>query len=474
MKNNIVRAICLLLSMNFLVFSFTACKDSDKPKGEWKENVRWEEIKEENDTQQNEETQEVSKVDTVATVKNGKIYLGDKGKTRFKIVASFTDEVSYAYAKEIQKAIKKTTDAAVEIISDYDENIKFPEIIIGKTNRKEGTELEASLKSIEYAIKAFKDGTIAIQGGSPLALEMAIDYFLTTYFGYDKEKKTFGTYSPIPANLNFKKSILDGYTNLVWGDDFDGTKLDSSKWVLEDEMPKDELLEHRKDDSAIKLKDGSLHLICGRIDDEHYYTNVSLSTISTMAFTYGYVEMRAKIPFGRPSWPSWWMLSSNLAVRNNYIYNVEVDIFEAFASPNVMKTTVHKWFQDGTSRHEGLPDSQKTPYSFASEEEAEKWHTYALLWTPTSINFLVDGEVAQYINTNDESDFSTLKDGMEGFREPMYLIFNNFIFTKAYSGSETWSKDFVALPEHEFPRDYIIDYLKIYQKTGEGTLITAE
>lgn len=265
--------------------------------------------------------------------------------------------------------------------------------------------------------------------------------------------------------------LLDDY-NLVWSDEFCGDKLDCTKWNISAEMRAQSDVELREDSSAIKVSDGKLELTSDRISDYKYYTNASISTKERMSFNYGYLEMRAKVPFGRPAWPSFWMLADSECERTTTAWRSEVDIFEVFASDNILAPNIHKWYKTG--QHEQCPNEKKPVKIFKDKNDAEQWHIYGLLWTPEAFNFIVDGEVYCKIDITAKGDFTTDGSGMGGFHDPHYIILNNYIFTNGYKGSQTWAKDKAALPDDKMPVKYYIDYIRLYQKKGEGKLIIKE
>ena len=69
-------------------------------------------------------------------------------------------------------------------------------------------------------------------------------------------------------------------------------------------------------------------------------------------------------------------------------------------------------------------------------------------------------------------NFDNGESGMGGFDTPIYLIFNNHLFTqsstyKPYEGSE--------IKVGELPAEYVIDWIRLYQKDdGKSKLYLAE
>ena len=244
-------------------------------------------------------------------------------------------------------------------------------------------------------------------------------------------------------------SAYTGYA-LVWEDNFNGTALNKKKWDLIPHMAEQPDLELRYDDTAVKVNDGNVMLTSGRVEevDDKYYTNASLTTSKTMAFKYGYVEMRAKVPFGKPAFPSFWMKSAEICNSTEF---GEIDIFECFANDTEIESAIHKWGESHISSDAGK-------YSFPSKIAAENWHTYGLLWVPGQLKFLVDGAVFGTIDTT----------GKEYYVDDYYyLIINNYLYTKSGISKHGCN----ASASDAYPINYEIDYVRLYQKAGEGVMV---
>ena len=80
--------------------------------------------------------------------------------------------------------------------------------------------------------------------------------------------------------------------------------------------------------------------------------------------------------------------------------------------------------------------------------------------------FTVDGEVffSHDITENGNfGDFGT----MQGFQDPLFVIFNNFLFT---DGSSWKPAGALVRDDTEFPIKYEIEWIRLYQKPGEGDI----
>ena len=118
------------------------------------------------------------------------------------------------------------------------------------------------------------------------------------------------------------------YDELVWSDEFDEDgALDNSKWFHQTELPNGDSwfngeIQHYTDrlDNTY-VEDGIMNLVAKAetfIDQgvTKNYTSARLN--SKFAFTYGRVEVRAKLPTGVGTWPAIWMLGKNISENGAY------------------------------------------------------------------------------------------------------------------------------------------------------------
>jgi beta-glucanase (GH16 family) len=98
-----------------------------------------------------------------------------------------------------------------------------------------------------------------------------------------------------------------------------------------------------------------------------------VTTHPSFNFKYGYVQITAKIPFGKGLWPAFWLAASNQK------WPPEVDILEHWASQSSGKVYLHPLTgarQGGAVSTPGLSSG---------------WHTFGLYWTKTSLVWYYDG-----------------------------------------------------------------------------------
>lgn len=248
-------------------------------------------------------------------------------------------------------------------------------------------------------------------------------------------------------------SVTSNY-KLVWEDRFDSATLNTAKWGFNDDMGGYEDMyttEGADVQSIVKNSSGESFLrLHSYYNGAQYVAPKSINTKETMNFTYGYVEMRAKLPTGQGVWPSFWLKSASTTSAG---YNTEVDIVEVFGG-NAVNSNMHKWFEDTNYSYSGSKD-----YYTLSDGD---WHTYGMKWDVNEITMYVDGNIIMTYNLN--TNFGPDQGGMDGFREPMYLIINNHLFTPAYVATDSgkWAESHVVADDFS-DSVYDIDYVRLYQ-----------
>jgi hypothetical protein len=229
------------------------------------------------------------------------------------------------------------------------------------------------------------------------------------------------------------------FNNLVWEDDFntDGVP-NTANWTndLGDGGWGNEEVQTYTDsaENAI-VADGSL-VITAKADGNGGYTSARLKSQGLYKFTYGRVEVRAKLPASQGTWPAIWMLGSNQTVVG-WPQSGEIDIMEQKGDDkNLILGTAH-WFDVATNS--GASYGETIAITNASSE----FHLYTMEWTAETIKIYLD-DVMYYELANN----ATLP-----FNEDFFLILNI-----AMGGTLGGTID-AAFTEDTME----IDYVKVFQ-----------
>ena len=356
---------------------------------------------------------------------------------------------------------KANANVDLKIVTD-DKAATDKEIIIGKTKRYDFTAKEG-----EYFAKV-ENGKLVFGGGHNVTVKKAVE----TYTRLSYEKGKAHTYS---GSSDFASNKF-GYT-YVWGDEFDGAKLNKKLWGQSTKMAATAEMALDNTELTTKTENGYLKMTALRYYDAkkagvQYVAPWSVTTMDTMSYKYGYVEIRAKLPFIRGVWPSFWTSSSGaLGPKGTYDYSIEVDIFEVFSSLDKLSPNIHKWYANGDHTMWAIDEGNSNEwYQFDSDNLVEEYHIYGFEWTKTKMVMYIDDK--PYYTYDLTKNFDNGASGMGGYDTQLYLIFNNHLFTasssyKPYSGCEVNAKD--------LPAEYAIDWVRLYQKNdGISKLYTAQ
>ncbi|WP_372366047.1 family 16 glycosylhydrolase [Candidatus Uabimicrobium sp. HlEnr_7] len=173
-------------------------------------------------------------------------------------------------------------------------------------------------------------------------------------------------------------------SNLIWQDEFDGTKLDLGKWSYRG-------LGKRKGGmnvvEAVKLNGKGQLIITTSKNGTNYYTGM-ISTHKKFEHRFGYYECRVKFQTQQGHWPTFWLMSPKISMYtdNPHKSGVEVDIFEYLTTNGGQLLQGIHW--NGYGKHhkrEGRPRHPKIPISTG-------WHTVGVEWTKEHYIFYVDGK----------------------------------------------------------------------------------
>ncbi len=173
---------------------------------------------------------------------------------------------------------------------------------------------------------------------------------------------------------------------LLWSDEFDGSSINMNNWTFETGAGgwgNNELQNYTNGDNA-HISDGKLIITARKVNNNQVagsYTSTRMVTLGKQEFTYGRMEVRAKLPSGTGIWPAIWMLGSNI---NSVGWPAcgELDIMEYVGyEPNTIHATVHT-----PAGHAGDGEGSSKTLNTAEEE----FHIYGMIWDENAITFYTD------------------------------------------------------------------------------------
>ena len=245
---------------------------------------------------------------------------------------------------------------------------------------------------------------------------------------------------------------------LVWSDEFDGNgAINSTNWFHQTQLPMgggwyNGEVQHytdRIDNSYVS--NGTLKIVAKKetyTDQGHTKEYTSARLNSKYAFTYGKVEIRAKLPQGFGTWPAIWMLGKNINEPGAYWetqgYGTtpwpacgEVDIMEHWGSnQNYVQSAIHT-----PSSYGGTVNLGGQYISTASSQ----FHIYTIDWSAQEMIFSVDGNVHY---TYDPANYNS---DTWPFDSELYLLLNIAIEPSIASSftESSMESDYVRVYEYQ-------------------------
>ncbi|MDN3655280.1 family 16 glycosylhydrolase [Ferruginibacter paludis] len=216
----------------------------------------------------------------------------------------------------------------------------------------------------------------------------------------------------VKTSIQVTVTVTASEPKLVWSEEFDKDGApDPAKWGYDIGTGNNgwgnSELEYYTDRSKNAVVEGGVLKINAL--KENYngsaYTSARLLSKDKFAFTYGKVEVRAKLPAGAGTWPAIWMLGSDIAT-NGWPGCGEIDIMEHLGrTENTIYGTLHYPGHSG-----GSADGHTTVITDATKA----FHIYTLEWTASAVKIYADGVLYH----------TTINSGSLPFNHDFFLILN--------------------------------------------------
>lgn len=254
------------------------------------------------------------------------------------------------------------------------------------------------------------------------------------------------------------------YTDLVWADEFDTNgAIDAAKWHHQTQLPQGgswyngevQHYTNRIENSSVNNGFLDITAIKESFTDQgqtKQYTSARLN--SKFAFTYGRVDVRAKLPFGDGTWPAIWTLGKNINEDGGYWDNQYGTVgWPACGELDIMEHGLHPTNQVSVAIH--TPSSYGGTVNTSIQtlaDVANNFHVYSMNWSPDQITFLIDGVGFYTYNP------AVKNDDTWPFYLEQYLLLNI-----AMGGNGG------AIDPNFSQSSMVIDYVRVYQNTTAST-----
>ena len=270
-----------------------------------------------------------------------------------------------------------------------------------------------------------------------------------------------GTYTPPAVTLQpgvqfFDNAVIapGGPMTLVWSDEFDGAQLDPATWLIQTGdgtnvgLPpgwgNNELQYYQADNVALS---NGVAVITAREESVGglNYTSARITTQDRVAFRYGRIEARIRLPGGKGLWPAFWLLSQD-SPYGSWAATGEIDVMEAsnlgVGGKNDVFLTLHYGGE--------FPENRFSSEDHEVEGSAtDEFHDYAIEWDPSEFRWYVDGELKR----TEDNWFSSAAPYPAPFDQAFHILLN-----VAVGGNIPGSPD----ASTQFPVTMEVDWVRVY------------
>jgi beta-glucanase (GH16 family) len=240
---------------------------------------------------------------------------------------------------------------------------------------------------------------------------------------------------------------------IVWADEFEGTEIDSKKWTYDignwgwGNGEEQYYTENRKENA--RIEDGNLIMEARRNDMGKSWTSARLTTRGKTSFLYGKIEFRAKVPFNKGNWSAGWLLGDDYIDELSWPYCGEIDILESVGYEMDDETGNGIAHASTHSRAGYFKLGNQPTNTIALKNMSNKYHIYAVEWTPDKIRVLVDdNHYFTYLNIDTMSSWP--------FNKPQNIILNLTI-------GGGWG-GYYGIDKNTNSQKMVIDYVRVYER----------
>lgn len=244
---------------------------------------------------------------------------------------------------------------------------------------------------------------------------------------------------------------------LVWSDEFDGDAIDADKWQIQ----RNTMMRRGGywNTDLATVRDGCLTIETKYLPegvnegDPAGWYSARLRTKGLYEQTYGYFEIRCKLPRGAGLWSAFWMQNTEAmdAAYDDGSYGSEIDIMEAPYSdsddPNRYSGAVH-WGGYGEKHR-----SVEVKSGSLDADLYNTFNTYGLEWNAEEYIFYFNGEQIGKLDKRD----------LVPSQAPEHLLLTVEVGGENGVPAESWAQGVIEENGRDFVGAFVIDYVRAYQ-----------
>lgn len=254
---------------------------------------------------------------------------------------------------------------------------------------------------------------------------------------------------------------------LVWSDEFDYTGApDATKWthnLWPAKKVNDENQTYTDRLKNVRVENGNLVIEAHKEDlNNAEYTSGRIHTEGKGDLLYGKIDIRAKLPAGKGSWPAIWMLPSNpfkyaTMCKPGDVWQGADETCDAWPNSGEIDIMEHVGYDlnnvHGTVHNKAYywKNGEQRKGAINTKNAESEFHVYSVEWTPEMITILFD-EVPYFFYVNENT----------GWEAWPYDHAYNLILNLAIGG--WWGRAGGPIDNTMFPIRMEVDYVRMYKK----------
>ncbi|WP_205744966.1 glycoside hydrolase family 16 protein [Echinicola pacifica] len=260
-----------------------------------------------------------------------------------------------------------------------------------------------------------------------------------------------GQSDQVSPNIPAPKALVDQGWEFeetpVWADEFDYSgKPDPEKWGYDTGghgWGNNELQYYTESQENAEVQHGVLAITAKKQQIEgNTYSSARLVSKNKGDFLYGRIEVKARLPKGKGTWPAIWMLPTDWEY-GGWPESGEIDIMEHVGyDQDVVHITVHT---QSYNHKQGTQVGKNRKVEHASEA----FHLYRVDWTPFAIRGYIDDELL----------FTFTNKGQGSAAWPFDKRFH-LLLNLAVGGDWGGAQ---GMDETAFPATFLVDYVRVYK-----------
>jgi beta-glucanase (GH16 family) len=239
---------------------------------------------------------------------------------------------------------------------------------------------------------------------------------------------------------------------LLWGDEFNGNRLDPVKWNTAYPWGRVHNYPAYIDDANITVGGGTLNLQAKRQSEGGQpYTSGAINSNGLFNFHTGYIEASMQLPNWLGAWPAFWALQDGwppeldvMEARFRSSYNGTTNTYDGYGDMYSYIGTYH--WGSGSS-----PPSAGTGFVYPGGDLTAAFHNYGTLWASDHVTFYFDGRAMGSVYSS-SADIAQMQN--------MYLLLN--------LGVGGWPGDPPSWADISTP--FKVDWVRVWQQPGTSCL----